>query len=139
MNRVDLTGYVGNDPDIRWSQGTPSYCIANYRLGVRRRTKDRDGNYGTDWIQCRIIGKGAEFAEKYVKKGMRMEVSGSIRVDSSEKDGKRTYYTYVLLDNQEFGQKKDGTQEAPASGFGSQTANDPADWEQYDDGELPFI
>lgn len=142
MNRVDLTGYVGNDPDVRWSQGTPSYCIASYRLAVKRRTKDKEGIYGTDWIQCRAIGKGGEFASKYVKKGMRMEVSGQIRVDISEKEGKRTYYTYVLLDNQEFGQKKDDTQE---SGFGSQAnqpgfdVNDTSDWQNFDDGELPFV
>lgn len=137
MNRVELTGYVGNDPEIRWTQGNPSYCIANYRMAVRRPRRDKDGVYQTDWITCRVIGKGAEFAEKYVKKGMRMEVTGSIRVDVSEKDGQKRYYTYVLLDEQGFGEKKQDNEQREQD---NQTEQDnPTGIAGFDDGELPFV
>ena len=48
------------------------------------------------------FGKTAEFAEKYLKKGIKIAVVGSIRTGSYEKDGRKIYTTDVVVEEHEF-------------------------------------
>ena len=66
MNKVILMGRLTKDPDIRYTQdGT---AVARYTLAVDRRYQ-RDGEQKADFIYCTVFGRGAEFAEKHLKKG----------------------------------------------------------------------
>ena len=140
MNKWTGLGRVAGDPEIRYTQGDNSVCVANYRLAVNGRRKDEKGNYIANWINIRAIGKAGEFAEKYLRKGMRIAVSGEIVTDHyTNKDGKEVYIWYVLANEQEFAESKGERQEAPktqAQGF-QPVKQSPFDG--YDDGELPFV
>ena len=104
MNKVCLMGRLTKDPDIR-GEGT-SLC-ARYTLAVDRRFKDNDGNYQTDFINIVVFGKGAEFAEKYLKKGTKVVVTGRIQTGSyTNKDGQKVYTTDVIAEDQEFAESK---------------------------------
>ena len=105
MNSVVLMGRLTKDPEVRYSQGENSTCIARYSLAVDRRTKEKQ----TDFINIIAFGKSGEFAEKYLHKGMKILVSGRIQTGSYEKDGKKVYTTDVVAESQEFCEsKKDG-------------------------------
>ena len=81
MNRVVLMGRLTRDPDVRYSQGENAMAIARYTLAVDRR-RGRSGNNGdeqtADFISCVAFGRSGEFAEKYLKKGTKICVSGRI-------------------------------------------------------------
>lgn len=99
MNRAILMGRLTKDPEIRATQNGDS--IARYTLAV-----DRRGD-GTDFIRCVTFKKSAEFAEKYLKKGMKICVTGRIQTGSyTNKDGTKVYTTDVIVDDQEFAENK---------------------------------
>lgn len=110
MNKVILMGRLTKDPDMR---GEGTNLVARYSLAVDRRFKDNDGNYQTDFINIVVFGKGAEFAEKYLKKGTKVVVTGRIQTGSyTNKDGQKVYTTDVIAEDQEFAESKSsGTQQ----------------------------
>lgn len=82
-------------------------CIASYRLAVERRGKKVEGQQSADFISIKAFGKGGEFAEKYLHKGMKVAVSGHIQTGSyTNRDGKKVYTTDVIADEQEFCENK---------------------------------
>ena len=108
MNKVILCGRLTRDPDVRWSQGQDQKCIARYTLAVDRRTARREENQQTaDFISCVVFGRGAEFAEKYLRQGTKMIVSGRIQTGSyTNRDGQKVYTTDVIVEEQEFAESK---------------------------------
>ena len=110
MNKVILMGRLTKDPDMR---GEGTNLVARYSLAVDRRFKDNDGNYQTDFINIIVFGKGAEFAEKYLKKGTKVVVTGRIQTGSyTNKEGAKIYTTNVIVEDQEFAESKSsGTQQ----------------------------
>ena len=109
MNKVILMGRLTRDPEIRYSQGAEPLAIARYTLAVDRRGR-RDANGGdltADFIQCVSFGRTAEFAEKYLKQGTKMLVTGRIQTGSyTNKDGNKVYTTEVVVEEQEFAESK---------------------------------
>ena len=113
MNITVLTGRLTKDPEMRQTQNENPISITRYTLAVDRRFK-RDGEQAADFIPCVVFGKGAEFAQKYFHKGMRVCVNGRIQTGSYiNKDGQKVYTTEVVLDNQEFAESKSEGQAAP--------------------------
>ena len=99
-NKVFLIGRIVRDADIRTSN---EKTVARYTLAVDRKGKDK----GADFISCVAFGKGAEFAEKYLKKGIKIAVFGRIQTGSyTNKDGQTVYTTDVIVEEQEFCESK---------------------------------
>jgi single-strand DNA-binding protein len=107
MNKVILMGRLTKDPEVRYSTGDSQTTIARYSLAVDRRFK-RDGDEQTaDFINCVVFGKGAEFAEKYLRRGTKIAVSGRLQTGSyTNKDGVKVYTTDVIIEDQEFAESK---------------------------------
>ena len=120
MNKVILMGRLTKDPEIRYSQGGSheSIAIARYTLAVDRMSK-KEGEQTADFIGCVAFGKAAEFAEKYLFKGMRMLISGRIHTGSyTNNNGQKVYTTDVIVEEQEFAEKKSGSSTEESSGSG---------------------
>ena len=75
MNKTILMGRLTKDPEVKYLQDENSTAMARYTLAVDRRYR-KDGKEETDFISCVTFGKNAEFAEKYLKKGLKILVSG---------------------------------------------------------------
>lgn len=102
MNQVCLIGRLTNDPEIRYTQGENSMAIARYTLAVDRKRK-KEGEQSADFIRCVAFGKNAEFAEKYMFKGRRFGITGSIQTGSYQnKDGQTVYTTDIIVNSQDF-------------------------------------
>lgn len=118
MNKIFLMGRLTKDADVKTSGENK---IAKYTLAVDRRFA-KDGEQSADFINIVVFGKGAEFAEKYLKKGTKVVVTGRIQTGSyTNKDGQKVYTTDVIAEEQEFAESK-GT-----SGKAENT-NDDADF-----------
>ncbi|MCC8017146.1 MAG: single-stranded DNA-binding protein [Lachnospiraceae bacterium] len=109
MNRVILMGRLTRDPEIRYSQNDQSMAIARYTLAVDRRGR-RDGGDGqqtADFIGCVAFRQQAEFAEKYLRKGMKIAITGRIQTGSyTNRDGQKVYTTDVIVEDHEFCESK---------------------------------
>ena len=103
MNKVILMGRLTRDPEVRYSQGENALAIARYTLAVDRRAARREGEPTADFISCVAFGRSAEFAERYLRQGTKIVVSGRIQTGSyTNKDGNKVYYTEVICDQVEF-------------------------------------
>lgn len=106
MNKVILMGRLTRDPEIRYSTGENSTAVARYTLAVDRRFK-RDSEETADFINCVAFGRSAEFAERFLRKGLKMVVSGRIQTGSyTNKDGVKVYTTDVIVEDHEFAESK---------------------------------
>lgn len=112
MNKVILCGRLVRDPEVRYSTGERSMAIAKYTLAVERRGKKKDGEQSSDFINCVAFDKLGEFAEKYFTKGLRILVSGRIQTGSyTNKEGRKVYTTDVIVEEQEFADGKNKSNE----------------------------
>ena len=67
INKVILVGNLGNDPDVKYTQG--GMAIATLSVATTSSRKDRDGNFQekTEWHRVKLFGKTAEVAGEYLK------------------------------------------------------------------------
>ena len=90
MNKVILMGRLTRDPEVRYSQGENALAIARYTLAVDRRAARREGEATADFINCVAFGRSAEFAERYLRQGTKIVVSGRIQTGSyTNRDGQK--------------------------------------------------
>ena len=107
MNKVILMGRLTRDPDIRYTTGDNPMTVARFTLAVDRRRKANEGEQNADFISCVAFNRQAEFAEKYLKKGTKIAMSGRIQTGSyTNKDGNKVYTTDVVVDDLEFAESK---------------------------------
>lgn len=108
MNIAILMGRLTAKPEIRQTDST---TVAVYTLAVDRIGKDK----GADFIRCKAFSKTADFAEKYLDKGMKVAVEGRISTGSyTNREGQKVYTTDVIVNNHHFCESK-GEKEAPKS------------------------
>lgn len=142
MNKVILMGRLTRDPEVRYGVGENSTAVARYTIAVDRRFK-RDGEQNADFIGCVAFGRNAEFAEKYLRQGTKIVLTGRIQTGSyTNRDGQKVYTTDIVVEEQEFAESK-------AAGNGGQNnysrpsaaASDADGFMNIPDGiddELPF-
>lgn len=133
MNSVNLTGRFTRDPEIRYTDGGST--VASFSVAVDRRFK-ADGGPQADFIRCVAFGKTAEFAEKYFRKGQKIEITGRIQTGSYQNnDGQTVYTTDVVAEQVGFAESKSAQSTQGSAPTGSQGfENLPADLDE----ELPF-
>lgn len=142
MNKVILIGRPTRDPEVRYSQGENPTAIARYTLAVDRKYK-RDGEATADFINCVAFGRNAEFAEKYLRQGVKIAVCGRIQTGSyTNREGHKVYTTDIVVEEHDFCEKRaDGTAPKPNPQQGAEPYTDPDGFMNVPDGldeELPF-
>ena len=130
MNKVILMGRLTADPEIRYI-GENHTCVARYSLAVDRRYSSNNGEDTADFIRCVAFGKSGEFAEKYLRKGLKIAICGRIQTGSYMKEGKKVYTTNVAVEEHYFtesrAQNQGGYGNAPQNGsYGSTQQNNGA-------------
>ncbi len=140
MNKIILMGRLTKDPEVRYSQGEKPMAIARYTLAVERKFK-RDGEPNADFINCIAFGKNGEFAEKYLRKGMKILVDGRWQSGSyTNRDGQKVYTNDCVVESCEFAESKNANQSERLK-VAPQTSVDEGGWMNIPDGidsDLPF-
>lgn len=144
MNKVLLLGNIGNDPELKVTQG--GQAVLKFTLATSEKWKNDAGEpqEKTEWHRCVMWGKRAEGLAKHLTKGQRIFLEGQINYGSYEKEGVKHYTTDIKVFNLEFaGGKKEGGASAPAGNGGGarSSAPPPSDPGSYDGGaddEIPF-
>lgn len=110
MNSVVLIGRLVRDIEVRFTAN--GNAVSNFTMAVQRQFKNENGDYDTDFINCVIFNKSAEFMKDYAKKGDVVAIKGSIQTSSfTDKDGNKKSTTQVVVDqiNLVAGKKKEDT------------------------------
>ncbi len=101
VNKVILIGNVGRDPEIR--QSADGRKIVNLSLATSETWKDKAGERQekTEWHRVVIFNQGlADVAERYVKKGSKLYIEGSLQTRKyTDGSGIEKYSTEVVLGN----------------------------------------
>lgn len=150
MNNVVLMGRLVRDPEVRYSNTSDSnpLAIARYTLAVDRGYKNKGSDGQTaDFISIVSFGKAGEFAEKYLRKGIKVVVTGRIQTGSyTDREGRKIYTTEVVTSDIEFAESKRVSDQNNAGNYSSAPSQAPVQ-SSYDgfmnipdgfDEELPF-
>ena len=144
MNKVILIGNLANDPETRTTQSGISQCT--FRLAVQRPFANQQGVREADFFTVIAWRQTADFCNRYLAKGRRVAVEGSIQTRSYDaQDGSKRYVTEIIADKILFAStRNDGAgaprtdnppPAAPPMNYG---ASAPTGFTEVDDDELPF-
>ena len=103
MNYVFLHGRLGADPELKYTDTGSAVC--RLRVATRRAWTDSQGakQERTDWHTVITWNKLAEICSKFLGKGRKVNVVGSIQTRSFEdKDGVNKYITEIIANEVEF-------------------------------------
>ncbi|MBQ9952160.1 MAG: single-stranded DNA-binding protein [Clostridia bacterium] len=143
MNKVILIGNLAADPESRTTQSGIAQCTL--RLAVQRRFANQQGVREADFFTIVCWRQTAEFCSRYLSKGRKIAVEGSLQTRSYDaQDGSKRYVTEVIADNVEFcDSRPDGARprtdnpppvQEPPAGYGMNNGG----FTEIDDDELPF-
>ena len=86
-----------NDPALRTTQSGISNV--NFRIAVRRKFKNADGQYDSDFLNVVAWRQTADYVGNYIHKGDRVSVDGSIQTRSYDaNDGSKRYVTEIIAE-----------------------------------------
>ena len=107
MNQSILMGRLTRDPEVRYSSGEDAIAIANFRMAVDRPFVRKDDEEKADFFSCTAFGKRAEFVEDYLRKGVKVLVTGRLQNDNyTNRDGDKVYAMKIIVNNIEFAESK---------------------------------
>lgn len=113
MNKVILTGRIVKDPELKHTQSNISFC--RIRVAVDRRFKDKDGNKITDFLDVVAWRQQADVICKYMHKGSKIGIVGSLQSRSyDDDDGTKRYVLEVNAEEVEFLDSKQTEQKQEA-------------------------
>ena len=139
MNKVILVGNLTKDPELVTTNNGISLC--RFTLAVQRRYTSGDGEREADFINIVVWRGQADNCYKYLKKGNKAGVVGSIQTRAYDgTDGTRKYATEVVAEEVEFLTSKSSAQvEDEQTGSKSTGKTDVVNkFEPIDDDNLPF-
>lgn len=156
MNRVFLIGNLTKDPEMRSTQSGVAVC--NFTIAVNRRFRNQQtGQQETDFLNVIAWRQLAELCGRYLTKGRKVAVTGSIQTRTYEaKDGSKRSTFDIVADEVEFltPQNQQGGEhgaqsasnaykttthkESGGTAYAPQPHNDFGGFTQVDDEELPF-
>ena len=116
VNKVILVGRLGNDPEIRYTQGGAG--VANFNIATSENWTDKEGarQEKTEWHRIVVWGKMAEICAQYLAKGRQVYVEGRLQTRQwDDKEGNKRYTTEVVANTVQFldrGDKAAGTTSA---------------------------
>lgn len=103
-NLVILIGNLGNDPELKNLDNGNSVCNAS--LATSESYKDKNSGEKittTEWHNLQVWGKGAEIFQKFLNKGSKVYIEGSIKTNKwQDKDGNDRYTTNINVKDFKF-------------------------------------
>ena len=136
MQKVMLIGYLGRDPEVKYSQ--QNTAVTQFSVAVTERWKDKgSGEFKehTEWFAVKTFGRRAEMVAEYLHKGSRVFLEGRKRTESwdDKQTGGKHYRDLVYADKVEFLDSKDN-----GKGNGQPPAEAASDETNITDSDIPF-
>jgi single-strand DNA-binding protein len=96
LNRVQLIGYLGRDPESRYT--ATGKRVTDFPIAINHRWRDDSGETQehTEWVNIEAWGRLAETCHEYLIKGSLAYVEGRLKTDRYEDEGEPRYFTKVV-------------------------------------------
>ena len=96
LNRVQLIGYLGKDPESKFTPTGKKVTHFSVAIGNRWRNKDGEAKEYTEWVNIEAWGRLGEVCNEYLKKGSLVFVEGRLKTDRFEDKGDTRYFTKIV-------------------------------------------
>lgn len=124
MNKIILMGRLTRDPEVRYSQSANPIPIARFSIAVNKNKARTDG-ITADYFNIVAFDRLATFSEKYLRKGIKILVTGRVGTGTYEKNGVKIPFFEVNAEEIEFAESKNaaGTYDAANSASNNTGSN----------------
>lgn len=101
VNKCIIMGRLGQDPEVRYSQGGTAFCNITVATGEEWKDKQTgEKKEKTEWHRIVFSGKLAEIAGEYLKKGSQVYVEGKLETRKwTDQSGQDKYTTEIVVDS----------------------------------------
>ena len=122
INKVILIGNLGRDPEVRYSHTGVAMCNASLATTDSRKDKDTGQWQGhTEWHQVVLLGRLAEVAGQYLKKGAKVYIEGRLQTRKyTDKTGAERAVTEVLANDMQMLDSRTEGAVVAADGYGEE-------------------
>jgi single-strand DNA-binding protein len=145
FNKIILVGYLGRDPELRYTPQGTAVCKFSVATSERRKNASGEPEETTTWFRISAWGRLAEVANEYLAKGRQVYVEGRLRQEEyTDREGKpRTSLEVNATEIQFIGQRGDeaaaASAEKPAAARAASQAQAPVKGAaQVEDDDIPF-
>ncbi len=139
MNQVNFMGRLCADPEIRYISGENATCVANFRIAVDKRFKNKNSDATADFFRITAFGKLGEFAEKYLHQGTKIVMTGRIENNNyTDANGNKVFSDQIIAENIEFAESKKAAESNGVNTSSNNSAPAAASVIDNDLNNLPF-
>lgn len=137
MNKVYLIGNLTRDPEV--AETNSGIAVCRFSIAVNRNYSSSDGTRETDFFNITVWRSQAENCGRYLKKGSKVAVVGSLQNRSYEdKDGNKRNVTDIVANEVEFLSTKNSSDDDEDRTYRKPSSAQKAQLEPVSDDELPF-
>lgn len=111
LNRVELIGRLGRDPETRFTPTGRKVCQFSLAVDRRWRTSEGEPRDATDWFNVEAWGRLGEICQEYLSKGKLVYLEGRLQTDRYEQGGDVKYFTKVIARAMQMLERKPGEEE----------------------------
>ncbi len=112
LNRIQLIGRLGKDPQVRTTPTGKQVCSFSLAVGRRWKSSTGEDKEATDWFNIEAWGRLGEVCKQYLHKGRLIFLEGHLRTDRYDHEGDTRYFTKVIASQMQILDRK--AEELPA-------------------------
>lgn len=122
FNKITIVGYLGRDPELRYTPQGTAVCNISVATTERRKNAAGESEDRTTWFRVTVWGRQAELVHEYLAKGRQVYIEGRLRQEEYiDREGNaRTSLEVNATDVQFLGRREDSSQPASADAGRSQ-------------------
>lgn len=111
LNRVQIIGYLGRDPETRYT--STGRKVTHFSVAVSRRWRNAEGELqeATNWFNIEAWGRLGEISQEYLKKGSLVYIEGRLQTDRYEYEGESRVSTKLIARNIQMLDRRPGEDE----------------------------
>ena len=106
LNRVQLIGRLGKDPETRYTTTGINYCTFSVAVDRRWKSAQGESREATDWFNIETWARLAEICQQYLTKGRLVFLEGRLQTDRWEKNGETHYFTKIVANQMQILERK---------------------------------
>ena len=130
LNQWVGIGRLTKDPEEKWTSGQNQMCVCTFTLAVDKYKRE-----GANFFRIKSFGNLAQNCIKYLGKGSKVCVQGSLENGEYEKDGRKIYYTEILANSVEFLSRPNTESQ---QGEQQQIGYTPSAYQEVQDDDIPY-
>jgi len=139
LNKVQLIGRLGQDPELKYTQS--GVAVAAFSVATGSKWKDQEGNWQekTEWHNLKAWRNLAEICSNYLKKGSKVYIEGRLETSNWEDENKKKHYkTEIVIDDMIMLDSKGGGDNSGSNSGGSYSTTSKSSDSTSSDDDLPF-